>query len=155
MDALSNNLQQHLLYHQKNLNFVKLDLSKKLNHCTLLVYNKSKMGWHTDFKYNNKGEYTSSMNSQVEDTATVIVTLGHDRLLNWRRRVKNTIDIKGISNNWIIDKSWCGSMLMSPSFITVLHALDEKRRNLHNTIYDVQYQHGNVVVPEDSMSISN
>jgi len=45
-------------------------------------------------------------------------------------------------------------MLMSPSFIIVLHAVDEKRRKLHNTIYDVQYQHGNVVVPEDSMSIA-
>ena len=45
-------------------------------------------------------------------------------------------------------------MLMSPSFITVLHALDEKRRKLYNTVYDVQYQHGNVVVPEDSMSIA-
>ena len=154
MDALSDNLHHHLLFHQNNLNFVKLDLSKKFNHCTLLVYNKSKMGFHTDFKYNKKGEYISSINSQVEDTATVIVTLGHDMLLHWRRRLKNSIDSKGIRNNWIIDTSWCGSMLMSPSFITVLHALDEKRRKLHNTIYDVQYHHGNVVVPEDSMSIA-
>ena len=88
MEALSNNLQEHLLHHQKNLNFVKLDLSKKFNHCTLLVYNKSKMGWHTDFKYNKKGEYISSMNSQVEDTATVIVTLGHDRVVTLAKETK-------------------------------------------------------------------
>ena len=105
-------------------------------------------------KHNNKGEYLSSMNTQVGDTPTVIVTLSQDRLLHWRIRVKKSIHRKGISNNWIIDKSWCGSMLMSPSFITVLHTLDEKRRKLHNTIYDVQYQHGNVVVPGDIMSIA-
>ena len=70
------------------------------------------------------------------------------------KKTKKSIHKKGISNNWIIDKSWCGSMLMSPSFITVLHTLDEKRRKLHNTIYDVQYQHGNVVIQGDSMSIA-
>ena len=39
-------------------------------------------------------------------------------------------------------------------FITVLHILDEKRQKLHNIIYDVQYQHGNVVVQGNRMSIA-
>ena len=43
---------------------------------------------------------------------------------------------------------------MLPSFITVLHTLDEKHRKLHNTIYDVKYQHGNVVVQGNRMSIA-
>ena len=90
MDALSNYLHDHLLHHQKNLNVEKLDLTKAFNSCIILVYDKSKMGWHTDVKHNNKGEYLSSMNSQVEDTPTVIVTLGHDRLLHWRRILKKS-----------------------------------------------------------------
>ena len=59
----------------------------------------------------------------MENTPTVIVSLGDERLLNWRRRVK----VKNNKGSWVwkIDPSWSGTMSMKRKSIVVLHLLDE------------------------------
>ena len=81
-----------------------LDVSKKLNHCTLLVYYghkelkvKSTMGYHCDSTYNDKGLFLRSMNSHVENTPVVIISNGGERTLNWQK-INRSIDEKGQKN---------------------------------------------------------
>ena len=38
METISKYLHQHLLYHQKHLNFDELDLNKAFNSCITLIY---------------------------------------------------------------------------------------------------------------------
>ena len=83
------------------LDIQNLDISKKFNSCTLLVYYghkqlkpKSSMGYHCDNTYNDKGIFLQSMNSHVENTPIVIVSSGGERTLNWQK-INRSHDLKG------------------------------------------------------------
>ena len=45
------------------------------------------MGFHTDCTYNHCGLYVEKQNGQKENTPTVIVNIGDNRNLKWRRRI--------------------------------------------------------------------
>ena len=87
----------------------------------------------------------------MENTPTVIVSLGDERLLNWRRRVK----VKNDKGNWVwqIDSSWSGTMSMTRKSIVVLHPLDEKPHKMGDGQTIINYQHGNVKVTGDKCSM--
>ena len=66
------------------------------NHCTIINYRShniikrcSKMGFHCDLKYDDKGNSIRWSNSQINNTPTVIVTFGDNRKLHWRRLEKH------------------------------------------------------------------
>ena len=158
MIGMSLYLQAYLKLNVDAFNFNDLDLSRIFNSCTVLIYNcgddlkkDANMGWHTDVKYNNSGNFIKNINSQVENTPTVIVSLGDERLLNWRRRVK----VKNDKGNWVwqIDSSWSGTMSMTRKSIVVLHPLDEKPHKMGDGQTIINYQHGNVKVTGDKCSM--
>ena len=129
-----------------------------LNSYTVLIYNcgdevkkDANMGRYTDVKYNNIGMSSKNINSQVETTPTLIVSLGDESLLNWRKRVK----VKNDKVNWVwqIDPAWSGSMSMIRKSIVVLHPLDEKPHKIGDNQTIINYQHGNVKVTGDKCSM--
>ena len=141
------------------MNLEGLDLNKNFNSCTVLIYNsgdnikkQSSMGWHCDTKYRKNGVFQPSLNCQVKNTSTIILSLGDERILNWRRR-------KLIKNEqgkmvWIIDKSWVGSMSMNKDSMLLLNPLDEQPHFIDSFGYYYQYQHGNVKTTGDTMSFA-
>ena len=109
------------------------------------------MSWHCDHKYSKLGKFVKSTNSQVQNTVTIILSLGDERILNWRRRklIKN----KNGNMIWEIDKSWVGSMTMNKYGMVILNPFDEQPHIIDDCGNYYQYQHGDVHISGDSMSI--
>ena len=159
MESLSNYIHQFVCINIKKLGLHNNIFDHKFNHCTILNYHaglnmkkKSHMGYHCDFKYNLKGEYEQTKNSQVENTPTIVISTGQSRKLNWRR-FKRGYNKKG-NIDWIVDKSWKKQMLMDQSHMLVLNPLDEKPHIYQHGDMIVKYQHGNVSVVGHSMSFA-
>ena len=98
MLALSKEVHNLLL---KNRSYFKLEdanLSLHFNHCTVILYyagenlkESSKLGIHSDCVYSVRdGCYVKKDNSQIQNTPTVIYSLGDTRSLHWKRRQRST-----------------------------------------------------------------
>ena len=106
------------------------------------------MGWHTDLKYSKKGLYSHKQNCQVENTPTVIITVGMERILKWRQVC---FDAAKKTN---INKDWCLEMLMKEGILTILHPMDEcPHWNTEINKY-VKYEHGNVNIKKGECSVA-
>ena len=66
-----------------------IDNSSKCARSLSGVKEKSDMGFHTDVKYDKKGVYCDKVNCQLDNTSTIVVTMGKDKVLKWRQKVMN------------------------------------------------------------------
>ena len=131
-----------------------LDLTHEFNSCTVLTYfgdktikKQSKMAWHCDTKYNSNGHYINK--GQVINTPVVIITYGHDHILNWRRVINS-------NNKWVRDQTFHNiPMILNDEAFMLLHPFDEiPHKSSHSNDY-LRYEHGNVQLPHnDGMSVS-
>lgn len=94
MKSMSVELKKLLI---KNKSYFKVDdvnLDLPFNHCTVLVYyageslkNHARMGMHSNCVYSvQNGCYVKKDNSQVQNTPTVVYSLGDTWSLHWIRR---------------------------------------------------------------------
>ena len=112
---------------------------------------KSSMGYHCDNTYNDKGIFSKSTNSYVENTPIVIVSYGAERILNWQK-MNRSVDQNG-KKIWLKDSSFSNTMKMNENSIVIINPLDENPHTIGNSDVIVKYQHGKVLVKEsDSMS---
>ena len=124
MIAIADHLSEVLHNNVSCLNLQSVDISKKLNHMTCLIYAadgklkpKTTMGFHSDGSYTKDGIFSIPRNCQVENTPTVVFSLGNDRDLNWRRRfLKNKI--------WVRDDSWGACYCIGNNTITIVNSKD-------------------------------
>ena len=94
MIAMTNDTHDLLCNNKRLFNMVGVDLSKKFNHCTILIYyageglkKYTSLGYHTDCVYSpSTGKYSSQSNTQEQNTPAVIYSIGDKRRLNWRCR---------------------------------------------------------------------
>ena len=125
------------------------------NSCTVLLYHAiegikdySAMGWHTDVKSNDRGEYRPNVNSQMVNTPTVVFTIGNDRYIHWREKVLHN------NKSWEINTEWQLEMLLKHGNIFVLYPGDEISM-LNNKLNKVtKYEHGKIKVIRDAVSVS-
>ena len=87
-----------------------MDLNTVFNHCTDLLYyshpllkKEAVMPFHCDVTYNHKGEYVYNMNEQVENTPTVILTIGDSRYLNFQCQM-SMVNNKTGRMKWVVMK---------------------------------------------------
>ena len=141
------------------LNLDGVDLSYKFNHCSTLLYYaspilkpKAYMPFHCDITYNHKGEYVT-MNEQVENTPSVIISLGDDRTLEWRRQIC-MLNPKTRRFKWYnVDKNdFCRSFKLGDKTIFIVNTLDERPAIDPKSGCFIRYQHGNVQVSKKTMS---
>ena len=146
----------------KNKSYFKLDnanLDLPFNHCTVLVYyageclkKHARLGMHSDCVYSvHNGSYVKKDNSQVENTPTVVYSLGDTRSLHWSRR-KRIVTHKG-RYIWECDKEFKKEFTLSTDSITVVNTLDEDPEYTSIDGSKYQYQHGNVNVSKDQLSV--
>ena len=159
MKLMSIELKKLLL---KNKSYFKLDdanLDLPFNHCTVLMYyagdslkSNAKLGMHSDCVYSaQNGTYIHKDNSQVQNTPTVVYSLGDTRLLHWNRR-KRISSING-RTIWESDEEFKTTYPLSTDSVTIVNTLDEdpEYTSLDGSKY--QYQHGDVNVNKDQLSI--
>ena len=159
MITMINDLHEMLCNHRKDFNLDKCDLSKKFNHCTVLLYYAGKglkdntsLGFHTDCVYSvNNGEYISKSNSQVPNTPAVIYSIGDTRNLKWQLR---KIGISQ-SGRKVWEKATCSKMMFAlrNDTLTIIHPDDENPRSEKNIFDNRQYLHGGVNVRAEKFSI--
>jgi len=151
MLLIADHLQKLMSNNIDLLNLGTVDLSHKLNHCTLLIYHAdgttksySAMGLHSDCNYSHDGTFTQNSNTQVKNTPAVIVSLGTSRVLNWERRYLK----RGPNgrNRWVVDDLWGEQYLIEQNTVTIVNPNDEDPLNPKNIIGKYQYQHGGVKV---------
>ena len=133
-------------------NLEKANLGKRFTHLSLILYyageglkKEALLSKHCDNTYSvHTGKFVDSANSQVEDTPTVVYSLGTSRtLIFYRRQI-----IKGKrGNKWMDDTNWSRSFHISNNSIWILNPIDEKAFGKY------QYQHGGVKVMKGEMSI--
>ena len=154
---ISNVLTKHLRENIKLFSLEHADLSKVFNHCTILLYyaksnlkRYSSLGYHTDVTYDHNGKYITSRNGQLEDTPTVVLTIGNSRKLNWQRQIL----VKGENGRrkWITDKCWKDHMILNDCSITIVNSLDERPTFDPSSGHIVRYRHGGVTVKGTSIS---
>ena len=87
-----------------------MDLSTVFNHCTALLYyshpllkKEAVMPFYCDVTYNHKGDYVDHMNEQVENTPTVIITIGDSRYLNFQCQL-SMVNKKTGRMHWVVMK---------------------------------------------------
>ena len=152
MLAIADHLHDMLKKNVSYLNLESVDISHKLNHMTVLIYTadgklkpKSSMGFHSDGSYTNAGLFSITRNCQVENTPTVVFSLGNARDLNWRRRFLK-------KNVWVSDNSWGASYCIGNNTITIINPKDENPLSEKNISDLLQYLHGGVNVNSSSGS---
>lgn len=93
------------------------------------------MGWHCDASYNNDGLFKNI--AQVENPLVIIVTYGHNRILNQQR-------VAHISKGWVADQTWSRQSTIMNDLYILLHPSDEKL--YYNDILGQKsrYHHGNI-----------
>jgi len=158
MKLMSIELKELLI---KNKSYFKLDdanLDLPFNHCTVLVYyageclkKHARLGMYSDCVYSvHNGSYVKKDNSQVQNTPTVVYSLGDTRSLHWSRR-KRIVTPKG-RYIWECDKKFKKEFTLSTDSITVVNTLDEDPEYTSKDGSKYQYQHGNVNVSKDQLS---
>ena len=159
MSYLSKELHDLLL---KNRSYFKLqdaNLSIPFNHCTVIVYyageylkESSKLGIHSDCVYSVRdGCYVKKDNSQIQNTPTVIYSLGDTRSLHWKRR-----QISSKNNGrtvWDVDTEFSAKYDLSHDSVTIVNTLDEDPKHASEDGSRYQYQHGDVNVRKDKFSV--
>ena len=166
MYNIGNKLRQLLISNRSILNLEEVNLDNHFNHMTLLTYysssdsnRKSSMGYHSDMFYNLKdGLYDARRNSQVQNTVTVVLSIGDNRTLKWKRRFignRKGISKAGVVTNrrvWVDDDTFNTCFELGNSTVTIINPLDEDP--LYNTEGSVktQYLHGGVNVSGDKLA---
>ena len=160
LHMLSKTIHALLVERQEELNLEGLDLSTPFNHCTALLYYAgptlkplSYMPFHCDVTYNHKGKYVTSLNEQVENTPSVIISLGDDRQLHWQRQMLKTNNKTGRLKWYDVSMSdFSRTINLYDKSIYVVNTLDEKPIIDPMSSCFIRYQHGNVNVRKESMS---
>ena len=123
------------------------ELNHDFNSCAVLLYHSlediksgSSIGWHCDTKYKSDGTY-SERNTIMYNTPIVIVTIGENRTLCWRKRVRQT-QTKS-SSKWTVDNH-VQHMELDDDSICIINPSDEKPHPCQSKDKIIQYQHGNV-----------
>ena len=96
--ALSKELHNLLVKNRSCFKLEDANLSLPFNHCTVIIYyagdnlkESSKLGIHSDCVYSVRdGCYVKIDNSQIQNTPTVVYSLGDTRSLYWKRRQRCT-----------------------------------------------------------------
>ena len=110
------------------------------------------MGMHSDCVYSvQNGCYVQKDNSQVQNTPTVIYSLGDTRSLHWNRRIR--IATSNGRHVWESDKELKTEYPLSTDSITIVNTLDEDQEYTSLDGSEYQYQHGNVNVSKDQLSV--
>jgi len=152
------------------------------NHCSVLIYyqksgNDKKssapmIGFHTDNVYNFDGLFMEKLNSQLENTFTVLLSLGDTRELKFQRQITSVKDNKrmswvsgeGIIGERVGDKNTrrstkhCGkkeelSFSIKHGSLFLLHPDDERPKVIYDDGTRQRYQHGNIMFPrQDKIS---
>ena len=132
-----------LLMNKNNYGLQTVDLSTGFNSCTILLYHYikgtkdvSSMGMHTDVKYTNAGMFRNCANTQKENTATVIFTIGQNRFLKWQKHYLTS------TNKWSVDQSFGFQMLLKNANFVILHPNDERPHVDMMTNQTCKYHHG-------------
>ena len=149
-----------LLGKKNELNLAEMDLSSCFNHCTALLYYagkdlkpKSYMPFHCDVTYNNKGLYDELKNEQVENTPSVIITLGDSRQLKWQKQILMVNCASGRLKWYNMHKcDFFETVELGDKTIYIVNTLCE--RPLVDPYYGcfIRYQHGHVNVTKFNMS---
>lgn len=130
---------------------------KEPNHLSILIYfglkghkEVSTMSYHCDNTYSPNGKFSKTMNTQLEDTPTITLTIGNSRKIMYQRRYA---DDKG---KWQIDPSFNHSEILSHGTICIVHPDDERPFSMEigGKSRKCQYQHGNLRVSQNKMSIA-
>ena len=82
--AMTDDIHDMLCNDRKKVNMIDVDLSRKFNHCTNLIYyagevleNSTTLGYHTDCVYSPiTGKYISKSNTQEANNPAVIYSIG-------------------------------------------------------------------------------
>ena len=94
MLEMSSHIYKMLCENKTLFNLENVNMKHPFNHYTVLIYyateglkEHSSLGYHTDCVYSpDTGEYKDKANSQVENTPTVIYSIGSKRKLNWKKK---------------------------------------------------------------------
>ena len=128
-----------------------VDLSNGFNSCTILLYHSikgtkdvSSMGMHTDVKYTNAGMFRNCANTQKENTATVIFTIGQNRFLKWQKHNLTS------TNKWSVDQSFGFQMLLQNANFVILHPNDERPHVDNMTKQTCKFHHGVRIVKKNT-----
>ena len=131
---------------------------KKLTHMVALAYydkmnletNQKQLSWHCDQRYCKHGSFMHSQNSQIENTATCILTVGETRVLQFRcvrDSSSGPVPINSVGSTH--------SFHLSHGSLFVMHPADERKEwRFELDDGDLTYfQHGNVIFGKDGLSI--
>ena len=127
------------------------------NHCKILVYNthiqniNCNLSFHSDCKYNYKGQFKSNLNTQGENTPVIVYSMGDPRTIFYRSRW--IVDDKNTGKKWNYSKEYISQYELTNNSTFVLHPSDEKPmiRNIGEPLS--QYQHGNIKVKKGMLYI--
>ena len=137
-----------------------MDFNTVFNHCTALLYyadpslkKEAVMPFHCDVTYNHKGDYVDSKNEQIENTPTVIISLGDSRYLNFQCQMC-MMNKKTGRLNWVVvnNNNLIKRIQLKDQSIFVLNTIDERPAIDPASGCFIRYQHGNVVVRNSNIS---
>ena len=160
LENITKEVNNMLIARQTELDLQWMDFTTVFNHCTALLYyadpslkKEAVMPFHCDVTYNHKGEYIDSKNEQIENTATVIISLGDSRYLNFQCQMC-MMNKKTGRMNWIVvkDNPLIKKIQLKDKSIFVLNTIDERPAIDPDTGCFIRYQHGNVIVKNANMS---
>jgi hypothetical protein len=125
------------------------------NHCTVLIYfsdkehklkTESTLGKHCDCMHDHNGNFIHKNNAQMENTPTVVLTLGENRILPFFRRHVGVSEAGNMV--WEDDAAFYEEWELTDGSVFVLHPNDEKPTlkvcQNNNIPIKQQYQHGNI-----------
>ena len=150
-----------MLKENRNLfNLGDVKVTHPFNHCTVLLYyagkglkKTSSLGYHTDCVYSSSdGLFNKKANSQVENTATAIYSIGDTRELNWTKRRMNVF-VNG-RKTWEPVKCFRCSFQLHSDTITIINPHDENPLSSKNISDKSQYLHGGVNVSGEKFSVA-
>ena len=160
LENITKEVNNMLIARQTELDLQWMDFTTVFNHCTALLYyadpslkKEAVMPFHCDVTYNHKGEYIDFKNEQIENTATVIISLGDSRYLNFQCQMC-IMNKKTGRMNWIVvkDNPLIKNIQLKDKSIFVLNTIDERPAIDPDTGCFIRYQHGNVIVKNSNMS---
>ena len=152
IDVMAKKVHEFVNRNRKRLNLTHAELGEGYNHMTIILYyageglkKVSLLSKHCDCTYSvHNGKYILSANSQVENTPTIVYSLGSARSLNFNRREI----VKGKrGNKWLNDTEWSTTFELENNSIWINNPADEEPSPRY------QYQHGGVKVGEGELSI--
>ena len=113
----------------------EVDLIHDFNSCAVLLYHSlediksgSSIEWHCDTKYKPDGTYSKG-NTIMYNTPIVIVTIGENRTLCWRKHVRQKQPKS--SSKWTVDKH-VQHMELDEYSICIINPSDEKPHPCHS-----------------------